>query len=66
MVRCWIEDTVAAKHQELCLLSIVKTIRRLSYNDIADMASMLINFNYQTSVVGNAGNETFRLEMWLS
>ena len=66
MVRCWVEDTAAAKHQGLCLPSIVKTIRRLSYNDIADMASMLINFNYQTSVVGNPGNETFRLKIWLS
>ena len=59
VVRCWIENTVAAKHQGLCLLSIAKVISRLPYkpfNDIADMASMLLNFSYQTCGVGNSGN----------
>ena len=59
MVHWWIENTVAAKYQVLDLLSIAKAISRLSYKpfiDIADMyvdmASMLLNFSYQTCAVG--------------
>ena len=67
MVCCWIENTIAAKHQGLCLVSIAKAISRLSYNpfiDIEDMASMLLNFSYQTRAVGNSGDEEFRFKIW--
>ena len=69
MVYCWIENIVAAKHQGLCLVSIAKAISRLSckpFIDIADIASVLLNFSYQTRAVGNSGDEEFRLKIWFS
>ena len=49
------------------LMSTAKAISRLSYKtiiDIADMASMLLNFSYQTRAVGNSGDKEFRLKIW--